>query len=462
MGSVRWRFVLAAAVAVLGGLTVVAPATAGPPETPEAACPASSTYGIEGTVADVRAQRTPPQAAHAIETHVRITVDRSFFGHGPQGQIVLWVPGGVISEDEFLLSPHVATFSQGEAVRVCLSRSAASGEWYVVEKQAASGGGETLTPPGGGASSGGAMAAAVTGSGFVTLNFRFKYRELGTPFYINANTGDVTDEASRVIAAAKTWENDTSSWMNYTYMGSTTIARASTTDGKNVVYWTNPSDGAGCTNFVARVWVGLAWDMEFNNTCTFVNDTTPTLGVNYDTQAVATHEFGHVLGLNHTTSSGNTMCVNSNGSCSSPPYGQRGLGSGDLNGERYQYPLDHFAASTSTTSSSRTLVRGVASTGTFSFTNTGRTPWGSPFREVRLRYTDSSCSKFRDPSWISCVDTQRTTGVIERDSGGSNTFSVKFLAPLTMLPGTYVEHYRLVNIGGSLFGPTITVTFTVV
>jgi hypothetical protein len=86
-------------------------------------------------------------------------------------------------------------------------------------------------------------------------------------------------------------------------LGSNTTAGWAT-DGTNTLLWAN---GNGCTGSCLALTalvlqagqVIVESDITFNNSVTWT-----TNGANFDTQAVATHEIGHSLGIHHTELTG--------------------------------------------------------------------------------------------------------------------------------------------------------------
>ena len=121
------------------------------------------------------------------------------------------------------------------------------------------------------------------------------------PFRHNtANQG--SGKGTALAAAASSWTAVTGANHNVTIAGTTTTGFS--TNGINTLLWAN---GNGCTgSCLAITALVLAsgqriteTDVSFNNAVTWT-----TNGNNYDTQAVATHELGHCLGIHHTNLTG--------------------------------------------------------------------------------------------------------------------------------------------------------------
>lgn len=110
--------------------------------------------------------------------------------------------------------------------------------------------------------------------------------------------GQGSGKATAITNALAAWANVPNANHNPTYAGTTTAGWA--TDGINTVLWAN---GNGCTGSCLALTALVLQsgqlivesDVTFNS-----NYTWNTNGSDYDTQAVATHEFGHSLGIHHT------------------------------------------------------------------------------------------------------------------------------------------------------------------
>lgn len=117
-------------------------------------------------------------------------------------------------------------------------------------------------------------------------------------YRINANTSQVSDEASAVSKAGNTWSALNSAGLRLTYQGSTSTTEHGY-NGSNTVNWKDEGDNS--TLGTSYIWYSgntiLETDLVFNDYYNW-----STSGSNYDVETVALHEFGHWVGLDHTSS----------------------------------------------------------------------------------------------------------------------------------------------------------------
>jgi hypothetical protein len=145
-----------------------------------------------------------------------------------------------------------------------------------------------------------------------------------------------SDVIQAVRDGADTWYNQTGINFRFVYAGTSTLA-TNTLDGANVVMFRNASSGSAiATTYSWFNSSGLLdtdivfWDGAFR----FYRGATGCSGGFY-IEDIAAHEFGHALGLGHSTMTDATMYA-SVSFCNSGP---RSLSSDDTAGARSLYPL---------------------------------------------------------------------------------------------------------------------------
>jgi len=181
-------------------------------------------------------------------------------------------------------------------------------------------------------------------SGYSYSGVHWASNDLPVPYYINeAGTPDIagtTNEFDAVKASFQTWEDDAGSFMDYTYMGTTTLSNQS--DGYNVVSWRS-IDGPDGTLAVTTYWYNPATQEIIEFDIVFDEDETWSAtgeAGKYDIQDVGTHEVGHTLVLGDlydTADSEETMY----GYCTKGEIKKRTLATGDIAGIRYIYPISN-------------------------------------------------------------------------------------------------------------------------
>ena len=186
-----------------------------------------------------------------------------------------------------------------------------------------------------------AAALLLAGAGAYGYSSYAKWPSVPVTFYINGANSDVTSTAASTALqyAMNVWNTQSGSSFRYHYGGSASDT-STRYDNRNVVFFRNTTNG-GAIATTYSWWDSsnrlldsdiVVWDGGFrfftgSSGCgTYANAAY--------LEDVATHEFGHALGLNHSSSSGATM-QSGYSYCSQT---QRTLASDDINGAKALYP----------------------------------------------------------------------------------------------------------------------------
>lgn len=118
-------------------------------------------------------------------------------------------------------------------------------------------------------------------------------------YYINANTNQVTNESYAVKSAANSWSQIFPAGLRLSFVGSTS-ATTHGYNGLNTICWKN--EGNADALATAYLWYWTSNNIIFEADMVF-NDYYPwsTSGSNYDIETIALHEFGHWVGLDHSS-----------------------------------------------------------------------------------------------------------------------------------------------------------------
>jgi hypothetical protein len=156
-------------------------------------------------------------------------------------------------------------------------------------------------------------------------------------YWVNTTNLDLPDAAipPALAAGADTWTTQTRASFRFQYAGASTVA-TNTNDGLNVVMFRNASSGSA---IATTYWWSsgshiidadiVFWDGGFRF---FTGSTGCSSG--FYIEDIAAHEFGHALGLGHSTVATATMFP----SVSSCATGNRTLDPDDISGVEALYP----------------------------------------------------------------------------------------------------------------------------
>ncbi len=211
-----------------------------------------------------------------------------------------------------------------------------------------------------------AAALLLAGAGAYGYSSYAKWPSVPVIFYINGANSDVTSTAANwaLQYAMNVWNTQSQSSFRYQYGGSASDT-STRYDNRNVVFFRNSTNG-GAIATTYSWWDSndrmldadiVVWDGGFR----FFTGTSGcgTYANAAYLEDVATHEFGHALGLNHSSSSGATM-RSGYWYCSQT---QRTLASDDINGAKALYPPTATSTTTTATSQRTLAVRKVTNDG---------------------------------------------------------------------------------------------------
>jgi hypothetical protein len=156
------------------------------------------------------------------------------------------------------------------------------------------------------------------------------------PNFSGTSAGTPSQQIDEIREAANAWSQQAQIPFSFDYAGPTANASVAY-DGNNSVYFSN-TDGNGALA-IAYWWsinnVTQQFDIVFygrHGLTNFAWSRNPSAG-EFDIRSVATREFGHVLGLNHSASASATMAP----SIAPGSTAARSLDADDVNGARALY-----------------------------------------------------------------------------------------------------------------------------
>jgi hypothetical protein len=184
-----------------------------------------------------------------------------------------------------------------------------------------------------------AAAAAVFSVGAEAYSSYAKWGSAVVSFYVNPTNADLSDSAaeSALVRGADVWSSQSNASIRFQYAGRVTD-NSTAYDGRNVVMFRNTTSGAAIASTYSW-WSGstlldsdiIFWDGGF----TFFSGSSGCGGSNAAyVEDIAAHEFGHALGLNHSTVTDATMYAGYS-TCSQA---QRTLSPDDVAGVQALYP----------------------------------------------------------------------------------------------------------------------------
>ena len=266
---------------------------------------------------------------------------------------------------------------------------------------------------------------------FTPLPFRWTGLSPVVPYYVNATTA----RTSHVNTAANTWSSAGANFA-FNYMGQHNRTGGPMLNNYNEIMWRDL--GTYNALAVATIWVSgstiIEADMSFNTRYSW-----STSGSHYDVQTIALHEFGHWVGLDHSSSYGSIMYYQYKGI-------QRYLSSDDLAGIRYIYgnTTSFTPCEITTPGQPSGPTTGLPGT-SYSFTTSGASCSNGHTLQYEYDFGDGTIS-----SW-------RTSTSVNKYFSNTGTYQVKVRArciednnkisswsqPLTVTIGNSLSQYTL-------------------
>jgi len=217
-----------------------------------------------------------------IYSNVAVTVEKVLKGTVKTNQVVIRHLGGEIGAIG-QWTEHEPSFTKGEEVKLYLKQEQ-NGVYTVV------GGAEGKKSP---------KAKEVTSRGYNWQGHHWPQASLPVKYWINL-AGTPAGTSSNIQMAFQTWEEDPGSYMDYTNAGTTT--KTGGYDGYNVAYW-GYIDGAYNVIAVCTFWYNTStleiveFDVKFDSGDSWQIYENTASSTSFDVRNIATHEFGHSLGL---------------------------------------------------------------------------------------------------------------------------------------------------------------------
>ncbi len=221
----------------------------------------------------------------------------------------------------------------------------------------------------------------VSNHAFVTLPFRWTGLSPVVPYYVNASSARITE----INAAAGSWSNAGANFA-FNYRGTHSRSGGPLYNGTNEIMWRDL--GTNNALAIASIWVAgntiMEADMSFNTRYNW-----STSGSIYDVQTVALHEFGHWVGLDHSSTFGSIMYYQYKGT-------QRSLHQDDIAGIRYIYGNSGLInpCNVSVPNRPEGPSSGIVGT-TYNYTASGSSCSNSHNLEYKFYFSDNTESNWR-------------------------------------------------------------------